>query len=279
MPYEPALFHLWLAYCAGSLASPRMIGQKSIFITGAASGIGMETALLFARHGWFVGLFDMNENGLGSLVEQIGVDRCCMLRLDVTNPDDFENAARLFSGRAHGKLDVLFNCAGVTFNGPFAQVPIPKLQQIIRVNVEGTIIGIRACLDLLRATQGSRVINMSSASAFYGVPEMATYSASKAAIRALTEALNLELEREGITVSDIMPSFVDTPMVTAQSYEVGGVRSLGVRLTAKQVAEVIWEAAHGKKVHWIPQWNIRFFNRLTLFPSLHRWLMKWISGF
>ncbi len=239
----------------------------------------METAVLFSKRGWFVGLFDVNENGLVSLVEQIGADSCCMHRLDVTNADDFEKAAHVLSERTQGKLDVLFNCAGVTFNGLFAQVPMPKLQHIIRVNIEGTIIGIRTCLGLLRETQGSHVVNMSSASALYGVPEMAAYSASKAAIRALTEALNLELERDGIVVSDIMPSFVNTPMVTAQAYEVGGVRSLGVRLTAKEVADVVWRAVHGKKVHWIPEWRIGLSSWFTrIFPSLQRSLMKRISG-
>lgn len=160
-------------------------------------------------------------------------------------------------------MDVLFNCAGVLVTGRFGDVPLGKLLQIIRVNVEGTIIGTHVSLPLLRATPGARVINMASAAAFYGVPEMAAYSASKAAIRGLTEALNLELEKEGITVADIMPSFVDTPMVSAQAHVSGSVRSMGIRLKPAKVADAVWRATKGSRVHWVPEWRIWMFNSAT----------------
>lgn len=255
------------------------MNRKSIFITGAASGIGQETARLFAERAWFVGLFDINDSALASVAAEIGQGNCCSQKLDVTNPENYEAAVKLFSERADGTMNVLFNCAGVTFNGKFADIPLPRLLQIIRINVEGTIIGTHLCLPLLSSTPGAHIISMSSASAFYGVPEMAAYSASKAAIRGLTEALNLELEKTGITVSDIMPSFVNTPMVTAQSYEVGSVRSLGVRLSPAQVARVVWQAAHAKKVHWVPEWKIWLTNVISrCSPVLQRTAMKWIAG-
>lgn len=268
-----------LSHCFGEMASSEIKRVKSIFVTGAASGIGKEVAIRFSKQGWFVGLFDLNEEALRSLGEMIGEERCCYQRLDVTDAIEFEKATETFGKRTSGTMDVLFNCAGVAYNGLFADIPLQKLQKIIRVNVEGTIIGIHACLPLLRRTANARIINMSSASAFYGVPEMAAYSASKAAIRALTEALEIELKQEGIMVSDISPSFVDTPMVTAQSHTVGGIRKLGVRLTAGNIAQVVWNATNEKRLHWVPEWRVSLLQSLTrLVPYSQRLIMKWISG-
>lgn len=256
-----------------------MEAKKSIFITGAASGIGRATALCFAQRGWLVGLFDVNEGALASLAVQIGPSTCCWRKLDVTSATDFECAVRQFSEQTGGTMDVLFNCAGVMFVGKFGELGLDKLGQTIRTNVEGTIIGTHVSLPLLRNTPGARVVNMSSASAFYGVPEMAVYSASKAAIRALTEALDLELEQVGITVCDIMPSFVESPMLTGQAREVGSLKSLGVRMEPAQVASEVWRAAHGRKVHWIPEWRIWLTNALTrCSTTVQRAAMKRISG-
>ena len=251
--------------------------RRSIFVTGAASGIGRETARLFAQRRWFVGLFDLNDNTLAALASEFGAEHCCWQKLDVTDAENFQRAVTLFAERTGGTMDLLFNCAGVTFNGKLADVPLPRLQQIIRINVEGVLIGTHLSLPLLRRTPNSHIVNMASASALYGVPEMAAYSASKAAVRGLTEALNLELEADGIVVSDILPSFVNTPMVTAQTCEVRSVKNLGVKLQAEDVASGVWRAAHGRKVHWIPEWRIRLMNAFTrCWPRLQRSVMKWI---
>jgi short-subunit dehydrogenase len=134
-------------------------------------------------------------------------------------------------------------------------------------------------LKLLRSTPGAKIINMSSAAAFYGTPDMAVYSASKFAIRGLTEALDIELEHVGISVGDIMPLFVDTPMNANQAYK---LRSLSISrslLTPLGVAQVVWKAAHKRKVHWSLPWNVKVFRAVaTLFPVLQRPIMKLVSG-
>jgi NAD(P)-dependent dehydrogenase (short-subunit alcohol dehydrogenase family) len=255
------------------------MNRKAIFITGAASGIGRAAALLFAEKGWFVGLFDLNESALDLLAGEIGPEKCCRGRLDVTNPEEFKRGVQLFTENSGGVMDILFNCAGVLLCGKFGELPLEKLLRIVRTNVDGTIIGTHVSLPTLRKTPNARVINMSSASSFYGVPEMAVYSASKAAIRSLTEALNLELEECGIAVSDIAPSFVNTPMVASQRYEAGSVKSLGVHLTPERVAEFVWRATVGKNVHWVPEWRIRLTHPMTRWsPGLQRAAMNWIAG-
>jgi NAD(P)-dependent dehydrogenase (short-subunit alcohol dehydrogenase family) len=253
--------------------------QKSIFVTGAASGIGRATALLFAERGWFVGLFDVNEKELRAVAEAIGESCCRYQALDVTDPVNYEQVIKYFGEYTGQTMDVLFNCAGLTSHGPFEAVALSDLLRIVKVNVNGTIIGIHLSIELLRNTPGARIINMSSASAFYGTPDLAVYSASKFAIRGLTEALNIECQRHGISVSDIMPLFVDTPMISSQSYQLGSQRLFGTRLTAAQVAKVVWKAAHGGRVHWSPNFASSMVAVLSrLFPPLQRAALKSISG-
>jgi NAD(P)-dependent dehydrogenase (short-subunit alcohol dehydrogenase family) len=253
--------------------------QKSIFVTGAASGIGRATALLFAERGWFVGLFDVNEKELRAVAEAIGESCCRYQALDVTDPVNYEQVIKYFGEYTGQTMDVLFNCAGLTSHGPFEAVALDDLLRIVKVNVNGTIIGIHLSIELLRNTPGARIINMSSASAFYGTPDLAVYSASKFAIRGLTEALNIECQRHGISVSDIMPLFVDTPMISSQSYQLGSQRLFGTRLTAAQVAKVVWKAAHGGRVHWSPNFAGSMVAVLSrLFPPLQRAALKSISG-
>ena len=170
--------------------------QKSILITGAASGIGRATALLFAERGWFVGLFDVNEKELRVVAETIGESSCRYQALDVTDPVSYEQAIKYFG-----------------------------------------------------------------------------------AIRGLTEALNIESQRHGISVSDIMPLYVNTPMVANQAYRPGSMRLFGTRLIAAQVAKVVWKTAHGTRVHWSPTFTGTMIDTMSrLFPPLQRAALRFISA-
>jgi NADP-dependent 3-hydroxy acid dehydrogenase YdfG len=82
-------------------------GRKSIFVTGAASGMGRETARLFRHKGWFIGAYDVNLEGLRALEKELGAENCLMRRLDVTDKADYEGAIAQFGGATDGKLDIL----------------------------------------------------------------------------------------------------------------------------------------------------------------------------
>ena len=119
---------------------------------------------------------------------------------------------------------------------------------------------------------------MSSASAVYGQPELAVYSATKFAVRAITEALDIELRGKNIRVSDVMPSYVATNMVSSQTHRSKSLDRLGVKLNAEDVAEVVWKAAHSKGLHHIPQLDVNVLRRLSgVFPSLSRMVMHRIA--
>ncbi|MFH1032905.1 MAG: SDR family oxidoreductase [Pseudomonadota bacterium] len=248
---------------------------NSIFITGAASGIGRETAKLFAAQGWFVGAADLDEGGLRSLQAEIGPDNCTHGVMDVTDPKGFKATVDDFAEKTGGKMDVLFNNAGILRMGPNEAIPLEQQHLTINVNVNGLLTGVACSLDYLKRTPGARIISMCSTSSVYGLPELAVYSASKHAVAALTEALDLELEQYGIAVSDIMAPYVSTPMVTAARTHAHSIESTGVNLKPEQIAALVWKAAHGRKRHWkIHYLTYVLFGTFWALPFLRRPMTK-----
>jgi len=242
------------------------MNRRFIFITGAASGIGRATSLRFARENWSIGAFDLDETGLETLRNEIGEDKCLTGRLDVTQPAEFDAALRSFSEWSGGQMDVLFNNAGVLFQGYFEALSLEQHLKTIDVNLKGVVIGTYAALPMLKSTPGSCILSMCSASAVYGTPDHSTYSATKFGVRALTEALALELAPAGIRVVDLMPSFVSTPMVNDQAAPSNLVARMGIEHQAGDIAEWAWRAVHEDKRHWMTL-RLRFSDIVgTIFP-------------
>lgn len=252
--------------------------MKSILVTGAGSGIGKATARYFAEQGWYVALCDLNTESLQTVERELPADQCDSFPLDVTRYSDFERVIDSVSSRTDGRLDVLFNCAGIMRMGPFEEVSIEDHHLTTEINIIGVINGIYASLPLLKNTPGARIITMSSAAAFYGVPDLAGYSASKFAVRGLTEALNLEFEPYDIVVTDLMPLYVDTPMISSQKYQAGTLRYFGTRLTAEDIAKVVWDATRERRIHWIPGLTLKALKFITrFFPFAERRAMRAFS--
>ncbi len=252
-----------------------MENKKSIFVTGAASGIGRAAALLFAEKGWFVGLFDVDEAGLAELHAQIGEERACKAVMDVTRLESVREAMAVFADRTGNRMDALFNCAGILKMGYFDRIDVDFHRKIVDVNVVGILHCIHASLDLLKNTPGAHIVNMSSGSALYGSPELAVYSATKCAVRGLTEALNIEFEPLGVQVCDVMALFVSSPMIVDAPETATSVDKLGINLKPEQVASVVWKAVHGKKVHWSVGGMLKLMNVVNhALPFLNRPLAK-----
>ena len=127
--------------------------------------------------------------------------------------------------------------------GRLDTIPLADQQRAVEVNVTGVLNGCHTAYPYLRAAPGAQVVNLCSASAIYGQPELATYSATKFAVRGLTEALDLEWEDDDITVTAIWPLFVNTAMVDGM--DVGAQRRLGVRLTPDDVAAEVMDVVEG----------------------------------
>lgn len=229
----------------------------SIFISGAAAGIGKATALKFIAEGWCVGAYDVDQAGLAALTNEVAEEQRSRLvtgTLDVTDNDSWQRALEDFTSHTGGSLNVLFNNAGILCSGPFADNSLESQQKLIEVNVQGVLAGSYLALPYLKqaatSENGARVINMSSASAIYGQPSLAVYSTSKFAVRGITEALDLEWSPYGVKVMDVMPLFVRTKLVTDMN--AGSIKRLGVRLTPEDIAATVYKMAYyrGSRVHW-----------------------------
>jgi len=222
--------------------------QKSVFITGAAAGIGRATALTFARKGFTVGGFDIDEVGLKSLadeIEQLGTT-AIVGHLDVTDPDEMAQRVSEFASAAGGRLDVMINNAGILRAGRFEELDIGGHLKEIDINTKGVVNGLYAAFPYLRSTPNALVVNLASASAIYGQAELANYSATKFFVRGITEALDLEWERYGIRVIAMWPLYVQTAMT--DNIKTGTTDSLGIRLTAQDIADAIVAATEPSKL-------------------------------
>jgi NAD(P)-dependent dehydrogenase (short-subunit alcohol dehydrogenase family) len=259
--------------------------RPAIFITGAAAGIGRATAERFAREGWFVGLYDVDETGVRQLAEAIGAAQCVAGKLDTTDVAAFELALSDFFKASGSRLDVLFNNAGIAAVDAFEKLPLTRHHRVVDVNLKGVINGCYCALPYLKQTPGARVISMCSASAIYGSPDFAVYSATKFAVRGLTEALNIEWQRHGILVMDVLPLFVATPMVSQFETRPKSLTSLGTNLTPQGIAAKVWRAATCSTffapVHWLvgaQTWLTWILQKIS--PSrLNRLATKFLSGY
>lgn len=254
--------------------------SRTIVITGAGAGIGTEAARRFAGAGWTVCATDVNEGALTTLREELG-DAHTYARLDVTDKDQVARVLAEFAGRNGGALDALLNNAGVAFIDKFEELSLAQHELVVRVNVNGVLNCTYAAFPFLARGRSAKVITMCSRSAEYGVPSEATYSASKFFVRGFTEAMNIEWERHGIHVCDIMPNFVDTPMMEAAHGAI--VDNIGINLTAADVANTIVRAAEDRRrVHWKVDTRknhlmIGVLNHTP--PGVHRTLIKRFAGF
>ena len=261
-----------------STARPGVPGKKAVFITGAASGIGRAAAILFAERGWFVGLYDVDGEGLSATRRALPPASACDGVLDVTDLAAFRAAVDAFAAASGGRMDALFQSAGVLDMGLFADIPPERATRMIDINVRGVVHGVYAALPLLERTGRATIVTMGSGSAVYGTPEFAVYSGTKFFVRGLTEALDIELRRRGVRVVDVMPLYVATPMIEKAAHKARSMQTLGVHLRAEDVARLVVDAAESPprgSPHVIPQGNVKLLRLLTgLFPVSGRYLQR-----
>ena len=232
-----------------------MANHKAIFISGGASGIGKATALHFAAQGWFVGLADVDEAGLSATAALLPEGKVSTHIMDVRSRDAWGAALTDFWAASGGRLDVMFNNAGIARGGAFGDVAAVDHDLLIDINFKGVVYGAEAALPWLKKTPGSCLLNTCSAAGIYGAPGLVTYAATKFAVRGLSEGLEAEWGPLGIKVRNLMPSFIDTPLLDAMTAGTNrsareGVQSAGLEFTPVEVvAQAAWDAVHGKVLH------------------------------
>ncbi|MFT3976901.1 MAG: SDR family oxidoreductase [Sphingomonas bacterium] len=225
---------------------------RSIFITGGASGIGLAAARRFRREGWRIGIGDIDAAGMARVAVELDA---FTVPLDVRDRTQWDEALAAFTREAGGRLDALLNNAGIARYGMFEEIGPEESDLEIDINLRGVVNGVYAALPHLKETPGSRLINVASVAGIVGSPGLAVYSATKHAVRGLSEALDAELARHGIAVACVMPYFIETPLLDSPS--TGSNRAIRDALrktpiyTAEDAAEVIWQAAHGSEREYI----------------------------
>jgi NAD(P)-dependent dehydrogenase (short-subunit alcohol dehydrogenase family) len=253
--------------------------MKTVFITGAAAGIGLEVARRFASEGWFVGLYDIDDERVEQHLATAVFSNACGGPCDVSSHDSVSQALQHFAGRTQGRLDVLINNAGVLSAGHFEEIDHKAHDSIIQVNVQGLTNVAQLAFPWLRDTPDSTLLNLCSVSSVHGVPLLAVYSASKFYVNGLTQALGIEWAEHGIRVLSIKPPFVSTTMVDGMPGQL--MKTFTVDLSPEQVADAIMSALAGSGFSYLLTWKGKMLGFLArvLPTSLARRIVMKVTGY
>lgn len=225
------------------------IDQQVVVITGASSGIGRETALRLAGHGAKVVVAARRDEALDELVQQIR-DEGGEATAVPTDVSVFEEVQALAHAAvdAYGRIDTWVNNAGVLIVGEFEKTELDEARRLFDVNFWGEVHGMKAALGVMREQGAGTVINVTSVTARRPLPLMSFYSASKAGLNGLTEALRTELDNSGIEVCMVMPATIDTPLYeNARSKEGVAAKPAPPIYPPSEVARAIEETAISPK--------------------------------
>jgi NAD(P)-dependent dehydrogenase (short-subunit alcohol dehydrogenase family) len=226
--------------------------DRVVVVTGAGSGIGRATALLFAKHGARIAACDVDQARLDSLATELGDRKLVVRRTDVS--DRAQMSA--FAGAVHAiapAADVVINNAGVGLGGTFLDTSLDDFDWILGINLRGVIHGCHFFVpNMVEAKRGGHIINISSILGIYGPPSVTAYAATKFAVRGFSESLRAELIPHKIGVTAICPGMINTSIIadgrlqgaTLVARKSKMERTFKRGLAPEKVADVILSAVH-----------------------------------
>ncbi|QJQ31336.1 SDR family oxidoreductase [Sphingomonas lacunae] len=187
---------------------------KSVLVTGAASGIGRATALLFAREGARLTIGDINADGLAETVALIGDRGAWPVRAVHHDAEDHDSSRALVAAAAADGLDILCNVAGMLKWGPTESYTVEDFERLLRINTTSVFVLCQAALPHLVASKGN-IVCVASTAGLSGIPYSVAYAASKHAVVGMIKSLALEYAARGVRVNGVAPGQVATPMTRA----------------------------------------------------------------
>jgi NAD(P)-dependent dehydrogenase (short-subunit alcohol dehydrogenase family) len=201
--------------------------NKVVIVTGGASGIGLETAHQFAAEGALTVIADINVEKEAEVVAAFKArnQECIYYLADVANTDDVKNLINTVIER-YGKIDVLLNNAGIEIAGAITDFTEEHYQQLMDVNVKSVFLCSKYVLQHMMNCSSGVIINMASVASFLAWKNDAIYSASKAAVKLLTQAMAVEYAPYTIRVNAVAPGIIDTPMTDRSIGVVSNVTEL-----------------------------------------------------
>ncbi len=203
---------------------------KVALVTGASRGIGAAVARALDTRGARLGLASRSGDDLG-------IDRAVARPCDVRRPHDLESLAAE-TAQQFGRIDILVSNAGVGAYGPFLDLPLDQLEEMIDVNVKGTLYAVRAALPYLLESESADIVTLASEAGRRGLPLEAAYCASKFAQVGFTRALDHELRERGIRCTNVCPGGVATEFAMGRGRTPDMPQLTGM-MTAEDVAEVV----------------------------------------
>ncbi len=212
--------------------------DKVVVLTGAASGIGRSTAILFAKEGAIQIISDINEVGLKETYEMIkdGKENTIFMKVDVTKPAEVKDMIDT-TIKKYEKIDILICNAGVVRVGPIEDFPDEDYDLLIDVNLKGTYYTCKYAVPYFKNQKFGSIITLASVAAHIGQVNHANYCSTKAGILGFTRALALDLAPYGVRVNSVSPGATDTPMLQSDVAKQARDRGVDYEVVKKEFEE------------------------------------------
>lgn len=223
-----------------------MVDNKVVLITGAASGIGYEISVDFAKEGAKIVLTDINEEAVQQAADELkgqGFD-CIGIKCNVTSEAEIK-AAIDKTVETFGSLDVLINNAGMQHVSPIEEFPTEKYELLIKIMLVAPFVATKHAFPIMKKQGFGRIINMASINGLVGFAGKAAYNSAKHGVIGLTKVAALEGAEHGITVNAMCPGYVDTPLVRNQLGDLAKTRNVSLE---KVLEEVIYPLVPQKRL-------------------------------
>lgn len=213
-----------------------LVDGKVAFVTGAASGIGLQIAEDLAREGAKVVVADLNGEGARAAATQLGGKGLSAtgVACDVTSEAQLV-AALDQTVAAHGRIDVLVNNAGLQHVSPIEDFPTARFELLVRVMLVAPFLAIKQVFPVMKRQRWGRIINVASINGLVGFAGKAAYNSAKHGVIGLTKVAALEGAAHGITVNALCPGYVDTALVRNQLGDLARIRNVPLERVLEDV--------------------------------------------
>lgn len=258
--------------------------NKRAFITGAASGLGLEIAEQLAKDNWQLAIADINAERLEAAktaLTELGAKEVIAITLNVTNIEAMFAAAEQIEDAWQG-VDLLFNNAGVAGAGKMEEIDGNDWERVIDIDLWSVIYGCRAFIPMMKKQKSGHIVNTASSAGTLAAAEMANYNVAKAGVVSLSETLKVELSPNNIGVTVLCPTVFKTNLGESMSDKTAFERNLQQQLkeskiTSADIVRKTFAAIKSNKLYVMPQSDATWGWRIKrLMPETYAKLMSYM---